>query len=41
MPAWANNEDVMNNVQNIWAFLKARSDGELPAGRPKPMDDKS
>ena len=41
MPAWANNEDVMNNVQNIWAFLKARSDGELPAGRPTPMDDKS
>jgi mono/diheme cytochrome c family protein len=41
MPAWANNEDVMNHVQQIWAFLKARSDGELPAGRPQQMDDKS
>ncbi|MES1940485.1 hypothetical protein T5B8_09586 [Salinisphaera sp. T5B8] len=38
MPSWANNEDVMNHVQQIWAFLKARSDGVLPAGRPKPMD---
>lgn len=37
MPAWANNEDVMNHVQQIWAFLKARSDGALPAGRPQPM----
>jgi len=38
MPAWANNEDVMNHVQQIWAFLKARSDGALPAGRPQAMD---
>jgi len=41
MPAWSNNEDVMNHVQQIWAFLKARSDGALPAGRPEPMDSKS
>ena len=41
MPAWSNNEDVMNNVQQIWAFLKARSDGALPAGRPEPMDGQS
>jgi|GEM_PF-2171306 len=40
MPAWAQNEDVMNHVQQIWAFLKARSDGALPAGRPQPMGDK-
>ncbi|MES1925266.1 cytochrome C [Salinisphaera sp. T31B1] len=40
MPAWSENEDVMNHVQQIWAFLKARSDGALPAGRPQPMQDK-
>lgn len=38
MPAWSENKDVMNNLQQIWAFLRARSDGELPAGRPEPLE---
>ena len=38
MPAWSNNEDVMSHMQQLWAFLKARSDGELPAGRPEVLD---
>lgn len=37
MPSWANNDDVMSHVTQIWAFLKARSDGALPAGRPEVM----
>lgn len=39
MPAWNQNEDVMSHLQQIWAFLKARSDGALPAGRPKQMEN--
>ena len=37
MPAWSENDDVMSHLQQIWAFLRARSDGELPAGRPEPL----
>ncbi|MBO9469132.1 cytochrome C [Endozoicomonas sp. G2_2] len=39
MPAWSENEDVMSHMQQLWAFLKARSDGALPAGRPQRMDN--
>lgn len=35
MPAWAGNEEVMGHLDEIWAYLKARSDGELGTGRPK------
>lgn len=41
MPAWAENEAVMSQIQQLWAFVKARADGALKAGRPQPMDDKS
>ncbi|GAB2790422.1 hypothetical protein GCM10027040_15710 [Halomonas shantousis] len=37
MPPWGGNKSVMSNIDNIWAFLKARSDGALKAGRPEPM----
>ncbi|MHB0777151.1 c-type cytochrome [Halomonas sp. WWR20] len=37
MPPWGGNKSVMGNIDNIWAFLKARSDGALKAGRPESM----
>jgi mono/diheme cytochrome c family protein len=35
MPAWAANKNVMAHINQIWAYLKARSNGELGTGRPK------
>ncbi|MCP4228818.1 MAG: hypothetical protein GY771_01535 [bacterium] len=37
MPAWADNPVVMKTVRNLYAYLKARTDGVLPAGRPQKM----
>ena len=34
MPAFGTNEDVVENLDNIYAYLKARSDGALPPGHP-------
>lgn len=34
MPAFGNNEDVVDNLDNIYAYLKARSDGALGRGHP-------
>ncbi len=34
MPAWANNPDVMDYIDDIYGYLKARADGVLPPGRP-------
>ena len=35
MPSWKDNPNVMPYVANLWAYLKARADGALPAGRPE------
>lgn len=35
MPAWNNNPEVMSHLDQLWAYLKARSDGELGIGRPQ------
>lgn len=35
MPSFAENANVMKNLGDIYAYLKARSDGVLPRGRPK------
>jgi mono/diheme cytochrome c family protein len=35
MPSLGTNEDVVTNLDNIYAYLKARSDGELPRGHPE------
>ena len=32
MPAWKENPNVMNNIENLYAYLKARSDGVIPPG---------
>lgn len=37
MPPWGSNKSVMDSIDSIWAFLKARSDGALKAGRPEQM----
>lgn len=35
MPAFGTNEDVVDYLDDIYAYLKARSDGALGRGRPK------
>ena len=34
MPSWAANPDVMNYIDDIYGYLKARADGKLGTGRP-------
>ena len=40
MPAFGTVEDVMLYIDDIYAYLKARSDGALGRGRPEHMDKK-
>ena len=35
MPPWKDNPNVSKRYQELFAYLKARSDGALPPGRPK------
>lgn len=35
MPAFGTNEDVVENIDNIYAYLLARSDGALERGHPE------
>jgi mono/diheme cytochrome c family protein len=35
MPSWKDNPNVMPYVSNLYAYLKARADGGLQAGRPE------
>ncbi|ABI62819.1 c-type cytochrome [Granulibacter bethesdensis] len=39
MPAFGEVADVVNNLDSIYMYLKARSDGALGRGRPKRFDD--
>jgi methanol metabolism-related c-type cytochrome len=39
MPAFGTVEDVMNYLDDIWAYLKARADGVLGRGRPPRIGD--
>jgi methanol metabolism-related c-type cytochrome len=38
MPAFGATEDVVNYIDDIYAYLKARSDGAIGRGRPQRMD---
>jgi mono/diheme cytochrome c family protein len=38
MPAFGTNEDVVENLDNIYDYLKARSDGVLGRGHPEHID---
>ena len=33
MPPWGGNPNVMKNLENLYVYLKARSDGVIPSGR--------
>ncbi|NKC11520.1 MAG: cytochrome C [Gammaproteobacteria bacterium] len=35
MPAWKDNPNVNKRYEQLYAYLRARSDGVLPPGRPK------
>jgi methanol metabolism-related c-type cytochrome len=39
MPAFGTTEDVVNYLDDIYAYLKARSDGAIGRGRPKRAGD--
>jgi mono/diheme cytochrome c family protein len=39
MPAFGTVEDVMDYLDDIWAYLKARADGVLGRGRPPRIGD--
>lgn len=41
MPAFGTTEDVALYMDDIYGYLKARSDEKLPRGRPKRIDDGS
>ena len=41
MPAFGTTEDVVLYMDDIYGYLKARSDDKLPRGRPKRIDDDS
>ncbi len=38
MPAFGTNEDVVENMDNIYAYLLARSDGALGRGHPEHLE---
>jgi mono/diheme cytochrome c family protein len=38
MPAFGTNQDAVENLDNIYAYLKARSDGVLGRGHPERFD---
>jgi mono/diheme cytochrome c family protein len=35
MPPWSQDPNVSKYFEELWSYLKARSDGVLPPGRPK------
>ncbi len=41
MPSFGTTEDVVNYLDDIYGYLKARSDDKLPRGRPKRVGDDS
>jgi methanol metabolism-related c-type cytochrome len=41
MPAFGTNKNVMCYLDDIYVYLRARSDGVMPRGRPKSHEDKS
>lgn len=38
MPPWKENPNVMKHIEALYAYLQARSDGVLPAGKLKRFD---
>jgi hypothetical protein len=40
MPSFGTNKNVMCYLDDIYVYLRARSDGVVPRGRPKSHEDK-
>lgn len=38
MPPWGENKNVMKRLDNVWAYLLARTDGVLAVGRPDRLE---
>jgi mono/diheme cytochrome c family protein len=38
MPTWGENKAVMDNLDNLYAYLKGRSDGAITKAHVQPMD---
>ena len=38
MPSWAENKQVMDNIDALYAYLKGRSDGKITKAHVEPMD---
>jgi mono/diheme cytochrome c family protein len=38
MPPWGENKTVMDNIDNLYAYLKGRSDGAITTARVQAMD---
>ena len=38
MPSWAENKQVMDNIDALYAYLKGRSDGAITKAHVEPMD---
>ncbi len=41
MPSFADDEYVLNNVENIYSYLKARGAGDLGRGRPRVIEEET
>ena len=41
MPSWAENKQVMDNIDALYAYLKGRSDGAITKAHVEPMDGAS
>jgi mono/diheme cytochrome c family protein len=39
MPPFGDDERVMNHVDDLWRYLKARADGALGRGRPRLIEE--
>jgi len=39
MPAWKDNPNINKHFEDLYSYLKARSDGALPAVRPQRLMD--
>lgn len=39
MPAWKDNPNVSSRIDELYTYLKARSDGALAQGRPERLDE--
>jgi mxaJ protein len=41
MPAWGDNPNIKPYINDLWAYLRARADGVLGAGRPQKLSSSS